>query len=120
MTLNLKKPVVLELHGDTYPARILATDAKGNRPIIAVYEDRNLEIPISVREDGTTTIEGFRLVNIPEIRYEYQNVYVKGRVTHSYRYKQFENLEMKGGARMGYLKYTFEGDELKSVEFIRD
>jgi len=108
------------------PARIVCTNRKyvGSSgvetwPIMALYSVKGNEIAVSCQANGrirSNEDSPCDLVNVPDIRYEYQNVYESGRSTAIRSPTQ----QHPTGFRLGYLKYTFEDNELKTVEFIRD
>ena len=125
---DLSKPVRTRAG---YPARIICTDrvylgvtGAASWPILALYVVKGNEATLACQANGQVSSKGdspYDLVNVPDIRYEYQNVYSHG-TRPSCRYKTLELMETMRAEvnRLGYLKYTFEDDELKSVEFIRD
>jgi hypothetical protein len=109
---------------DGRPARIICTDRQGgDRPILALVQnvsDSKSEMVFTFWEDGTTNLDTVRLVNTPEIRYEYQNIY-KSPINSAKRYMS-EDLarSMAGGIpNLGMLKYTFEDGDLIGVELMK-
>jgi hypothetical protein len=117
------------------PARIICTDRKFKSldnykdwPILALFGNGPNEIVGAFMRDGrmfSTRDDPRDLVNVPDIRYEYQNVYKRGTSTPRFCYATLEaaknsRAKVSPDIHLGYLKYTFEDDEFKTVEFIRN
>jgi hypothetical protein len=123
--LDVSKPVQL---ADGTPARILCTDLQGTFPIlIAVPTGIGTESVRYRKADGTGhhVDSSEYLVNTVITRHEYQRVW-KSNALPTMRYLTEDaarivpvGCDNANYILLGILKYTFEDDELVSVEFIK-
>ena len=116
--LDLTKPV--QTRGGL-PARIVCTDIKGNYPIMALVLRDGAEFPTTHLPDGrwhvTYEHSDKDLINVPEKRVAYANVYK------TYIGDTHETLDLAqvvarcafDDGHLGTNKLTFEGAQLKDV-----
>lgn len=116
---------------DGRAARILATDFKGNYPIIAAISQENREYIDLYETSGKVSFfdgGGSDLVNIPEVTHKYINVYDPASVFQTAEDEEgnpvfsLAYLSANPDGRhinpnaIGHLKLTYEDGELISVE----
>lgn len=120
MAFDPTKPVQTR---DGRPARIICTDRNHvDGSIVALVKavtgpHKGEEVLMQYYEDGSY-IRGNRtwdadLINVPEVRYEYQNVH---KVDREYGRRWPKESYHKAPSAIAVLKYTFEDDKLVSVE----
>lgn len=104
-TFDPTKPVQLR-RGN--PARIVATDAKGRFPILALYEDEGSECPILRHANGTCSYKDnpYDLINVPETVELFFNLY-DTLISHGRKSRQDADLRATpiriGVARLSYV-----------------
>lgn len=111
---------------DGRPARILATDLKGEDPIAAavlsLFSGEGAEEVIhEYQEDGRYIREReheLDLLNVPERTFKFVNVYAGGTLGMSHRSESGANGAERAGYRIGLLKIILEGSRLVNVEVV--
>lgn len=105
------------------PARIICTDMRNalGCPLVVLLNRGSYDELVYRREDGGGSHNGrHNLVNVPEVRHEYQNIWKKR--CNTSRHQTLEAALAAGplgnNQRMGVVEYTFEDDELKDVRLV--
>lgn len=122
MSFDPTKPVQTR---DGHAARILCTDLKNrSTPIIAAITNyADIEEVVHRYSNGTQSIDSAfetlkDLVNVPVVRYEFQNVWDGQRKTH-WRYDAYDACRVAGQNQpgsFGVIRFTFTDDVLTNVE----
>jgi hypothetical protein len=116
--VNLNKPVRMR---DGRPARILATDLKGDRPLAVTYTtgSDSQEWPITLLPDGryySYRDSEYDLVNIPEERIIYRGLRHSDATIGAFKYSSPQEAYRNGWTEA--LRITIVDDIVQAIEIV--